>query len=105
MKVEKDDSRLGELVSTVREPADLLVTKLSPLGRLQYWLFRKGESVGQSHWTSDLRFVLVASLLAIVLIVAGIALVGGTGVFGGSEVPTGPTPPNMQTPLPPAATK
>ena len=95
-------SRSGEIVSGGPEPADRMVTKLSLLSRIQYWFFRKGLTVGQSHWTSDIRFVIGASFVALVLMVAAGMLVGGTGLFNGPE-PSLPTPPT-NLPLAPANT-
>ena len=89
--------RQNELV-TVREPEDVVVSRLSPFARAQYWWFCRTESLGRSAWTRDLRFVLAASVAALTMLVAVVLLLGGTGLVENREPPT--ATPKIQPPGP-----
>lgn len=91
--------RQNELVS-VREPEDVVAARLSPFARAQYWWFCRTERLGRSPWTRDLRFVVAASLAALVMLLAVILLLGGTGLVENKEQLPSSGSPKIQPPGP-----
>lgn len=80
---EKARSRTEELLGP-QDQESSVVRRLGLLRRLQYRLFRTGESVSHSHWSSDLRFVVLASAAVVVVLLAVLVAFGGVDLLRGS---------------------
>lgn len=91
--------RKNELVS-VDEAEEVVAARLSLFARAQYGWYRRTESMARTPWVRDLRWVVVASVAAMVMLAAAVMLLAGTGLVENREpTPTAqPAVPKAQAP-------